>query len=199
MKATRWLLLVLLVMFGSCGYKFLSGLRTDVYYGRVVDEQDGVPLVGASVTVIWYKTPPIQMDRTQSFLSAQEIVTGPDGSFSLEVSPGLDWDPLTVRIGEPQIVIYSVGYEPNSPEWMVRWGFNTFDSLVVALKSGTTIKLRKLKNTKADVQRYTSFASLNIANIPLEKIPKLTQAINTQSKLAGIESYSEPAQKGKLP
>src|SRR5437867_1950966 len=96
MKRRDWVLLAFIVLFSFCTYRFLTGLLTDVYHGRVVEEEGGTPLAGAAVTVVWYRTPAIQMEGSLYFLSAQETTTDADGRFSLQVSPGLDWDPTTV-------------------------------------------------------------------------------------------------------
>jgi hypothetical protein len=44
MKITQWLFLLVLVFVVSGDYSFLSGLQSDVYHGRIVDEQTSQPL-----------------------------------------------------------------------------------------------------------------------------------------------------------
>src|SRR5262245_61401337 len=77
----------------------------DLYHGQVVDEETGQPLSGAVVTVIWYTTPVVSMERTRSFLSAQEALTDSDGKFSLLASPAIDWNPFTYVRKPPEVVI----------------------------------------------------------------------------------------------
>ena len=41
MKTRHWIALALLGLFGACTYRFVDGLRTDVYRGQVVDAEEG--------------------------------------------------------------------------------------------------------------------------------------------------------------
>ena len=102
MQALYSVFLLLLTSLVSTGcVRSLSA--ADLYHGQVVDGATGEPLVGAVVTVIWHKTPAVHMERTRQFQSAQETVTDAQGKFELLVSPGIDWNPLTVIIKEPTI------------------------------------------------------------------------------------------------
>jgi len=114
---------------------------------------------------------------------AQETATKADGTFSLRVSSGLDWDPTTVRVDPPEISIFKPGYEPNTPAWLVRGGFNTYRPLVPALVAGITLKLRKLKS-KEEIEMFTSYGPVGV---PSNAIPKFIAVVNEQRKLAGFE------------
>jgi hypothetical protein len=100
-------------------------LGEDTYHGRVVDEATDQPLVGAAVTVIWFRSPILGLESTRDFHSAQETATDSEGKFSLSVSPGIDWNPFTYIRKEPQIVVYQPGYEPTWAGWMVRNNYNS--------------------------------------------------------------------------
>lgn len=190
MKKTYWVMLIVLVYVVWCIYNFLSGLQTEVYHGRFIDENANQPLVGAVVTVVWYRAPIIQMGGSKYFLSAQETVTDADGQFSLEVSPGLDWDWSTARIKEPAIIFYYPGYEPNSPDWMIRQGYRRDrGNLRDALKSGYVVKLRKLR-TQEELRQYADTGYLPLIRVPSWAMPKLLAAINEQRKLLGLDTFN---------
>ena len=185
MKILRLVLSVVVIL---VGWNLLAvhALGSDVYHGRVVDEETCEPLEGASVTVIWYRVPVVYMDRVRSFQSAQETVTDADGKFSLEVSPGIDWNPFTTILKENDVVIYNPGYRPFAPGLTPKelWDLNNF---VAAFKKGVTIKLTKLK-TKEEFREFASVGSLLI-RAPFAEIPNLIRDINIQSKMAGLQPY----------
>ncbi len=191
MKITRFLVAVVLLW--ASWNVFVTVALGDVYHGKVVDEETGQPLEGASVTVIWYRTPVIQLERSLYFQSAQETVTDANGDFSLEVSPGIDWSPFTTIVKQHALIIYKPGYGPFAPNRMPK-EFWEYDDLVAAFKKGVTIRLMKLK-TK-EVRRYTSLASLNIGRVPSDQIRNLIRAINMQSKMIGVQPYPESSQDG---
>lgn len=157
----------------------------DLYHGQVIDQETGEPLVGAAVTVVWYKTVAVYIDRTRRFQSAQETVTDSQGKFSLSVSPGIDWNPFTVIIKEPEIVIYQPGYEPVYSTWLVRMGFKSHTEFGAALTKGMVVKLWKLK-TEQDMRKFLDGGYLALGEIPPGAIPNLIAAFNAQRKLLGM-------------
>jgi hypothetical protein len=196
MKLRHYIALGLLALFGGCSYRFLGGLRSDVYQGQVVDAERGTPISQATVTVVWYRAGIGIETHALSLLTAQETVTDATGRFSLRVSPGLDWNPLTTRVDDPSIVIYKPGYQPLGDGTIIRYGFKDTESLVASLKAGTTIGLRTLEAAKKRTTEYVSPGSvLPGSSIPPERIPHLMRAINLQSKMAGTQPYPEPGQK----
>jgi hypothetical protein len=158
----------------------------DIYHGTVVDEETGKPLEGVSVTVIWYRTPILQLERSLYFQSAQETVTDAEGKFSLEVAPGTDWSPFTKVVKEHDIIIFKPEFAPFNKGHMPKefWAYNT---LVDAFKKGVTIKLTKLK-TNDQISRYTTLSSLGVGRVIEEEIPRLVFNLNQQRKLAGFKS-----------
>ena len=199
MKQRHWILCGILLLLGGCLYEFLTGLRTNLYHGRVVDEETGFPLAGTVVTVIWSRSSYLGYEAgPDEFLNAQEAVTDSNGNFTLLASSGLNWEPYTARSGEPWIVMYQPGYEPLMQDNFERHGFETTDALVVALKSGATVKLRKLG--KNEIGKYVNLEVVHPLSTPLEHIPNLIGVINAQRKVAGFRPYViETPQKGKLP
>lgn len=154
----------------------------DLYHGRVVDADTGEPLVGAVLTVVWFRSPILGFEQTRDFLSAQETVTDSEGKFSLHVSPGIDWNPFTYVRKEPKIVIYQPGYEPTWAVWLARNKFKTTTDFAEALKKGVTVKLQELRTKN----QLAEFADLGVFGLPpdvrIQQVPKLIHAINVQRK-----------------
>jgi hypothetical protein len=147
--------------------------------------------------VVWYTTPIISMERTRSFLSAQEAVTDSEGKFALLASPAFDWNPFTSVRKPPEVVIYKPGYAPltpSSPAWKQVIEFGSTDE---ALKSGPVIRLPRLK-AKDELRHFVSLGSL-VGQVPYDKVPQLVRAVNIQRKMAGIRPYPETTDKGKTP
>lgn len=195
MKKPRWLLLILVLSWAG-GYFVNPTHGSDLYQGRVVDEETGQPLVGAVLTVVWFRSPIVALEGGRDFQSAQETVTDNDGKFALIVSPGIDWNPFTYVRKAPEILFYHPGYEPTWAGWMTRNKFDTTLGFAEALKKGLTIKLLKLK-TKEELIKFTRITSLTHVTVRYEHIPRLIQAVNVQKKLVGLKPY--PAQGGKDP
>jgi hypothetical protein len=141
-------------------------------------------LVGAVICVVWYRSPIIQFEGSLYFQNAQETVTDSQGKFSLLVSPGTDWSPVTYIIKEPTIIIYQPGYEPVWAGWMVRMGFKSSGDFAAALKKGTVVKLSKLK-TEQEKRKFLDGSYLDLIEIPPGALPKLIAAINAHRKAMG--------------
>ena len=193
----RPFLFVLATMLCGGGWFLQPTHAADLYHGRVVDEETGEPLSGAVLTVIWYTTPIVSMERTRSFLSAQEALTDGDGKFSLLASPEIDWNPFTTVRKPPQVVIYKPGYAPLAPASPAWKQVANFGSIAEALKTGPVIKLPKLK-TQEELRTFSSFYSF-AAGVPYEKSPNLVRVVNIQRKMAGLPPYPETTEKGSVP
>lgn len=187
----NWNLCVILIAtLCICSADLSIAAASDIYQGRIVDEQTGAPLGGTVITVVWFRSPLVYMDRRREFQSAQEAIADTNGNFSLLVAPGIDWNPFTYVLDRPDIVIFHPGYEPTWAGWIVRMGF-TEETFPEALKLGLTIKLRKL-TTKEELRRYSSVGSLLSPVVPHHAVINLLRAINIQSIMAGLQPYPEP-------
>jgi hypothetical protein len=176
--------------FGVCAFlSFLTSLTfaADIYHGKVIDEETGEPLAGASVTVIWYKTPIVQFEGSLYFQSAQETLTDAEGKFSLEAAPGVDWNPFTTIVKKPRLVIYQPRYWPFHPGRMPKEYWDDA-YLAEAFKNGVTIKMARVK-TEAEMRDIASLSAIGASNVPYDQIPNLLQNVNSQIKFAGIKSY----------
>jgi hypothetical protein len=196
MKSYSFVVLLIVILCGG-GYFPPPVHASDLYHGTVVDEETGQPLSGAVVAVVWYTTPVVSMERTRSFLSAQEAVTDGEGKFALLASPAIDWNPFTYVRKPPDVAIYMPGYAPlapSSPAWKQVAKFGTTDE---ALKTGPVIKLPRLK-TKEEARHFTGLGLLG-GEAPYDRIPNLLRVVNIQRKMLGLQPYPEPTQKGKSP
>jgi hypothetical protein len=167
-------------------------IRSATYHGKVVDEETGDPLAGAVVTVIWYNSPIIQMDKTRSFQNVQETVTGNDGSFSLWTWPGISFNPFTHVLTPPDAIIYKSGYAPLCVPTTYNRGYRSYEALAAAFKKGIVMKLPKLR-TKEEAMRFVDLSFLSVIDVPDHRIPRLIRQVNSHRKSVGITSlYPEP-------
>lgn len=156
--------------------------RAETYYGQVVDAEAGAPLEGAVVTVIWYRVPIVSMEGTRRFQSAQETLTDADGKFSLEASPGIDWNPFTHVRKEPDVVIFRPGYAP------LTHGYVRKTNAVLppmALRHGAVVKLPKLETREEQLKMI--YDGLGVTIVPPASIPFLTKSINVQRDMLGLK------------
>jgi hypothetical protein len=189
MKPRRWLFFILITVWLT-GTDVSLVSAADLYHGRVVDEETGQPLVGAVVTVIWDKSPVVYLERTRTFLSAQEAITDSEGKFALLASPEIDWNPFTSVRKPPSVVIYKPEYAPltpGSPAWKQ---VASFGSTAEALKTGPVIKLPKLK-TKEQLMQFVDLGVVGVGQVPYVKITQLVRQVNVQRVLVGLQPYPE--------
>ena len=184
----QWWPIVIAVFLGWNLFVPLA-IRSATYQGKVVDEETGAPIAGAVVTVIWYRSPIIQMDQTRSFQTAKEAVTGTDGSFSIWTWPGIDLNPFTYVLTPPDTIIYKAGYAPLSRPTTYDRGYASYEGLADALKNGIVMKLPKLKTKEEEMK--LSLGYLSAIDVPYERIPKLVQHLNAYRKTIGMSPYPE--------
>lgn len=168
------------------------------YRGKVVDAETGQPLEGAVFVIVWSKKTAFSMNGSTSFHSAKETLTDAKGEFSVNGSPGIDWNPFTYVQSRPDVAIYMLGYGPfpvghlqgQSVSEIVK---SIEDTTKAMTGDGAVIKLPKLK-TQQEMRQYISPGSLGIsATFPHEEMPNLIRVINIHSKLAGVPGYNTPA------
>jgi hypothetical protein len=171
-----------------------SILATDtwaqIYRGKVVDAETGQPLEGAVFVIVWTKKPLVTMDGPEYFHSATEALTDSKGEFSVDGSPGVDWNPFTYVRNHPSIAIFVPGYGP-FPTGHVK-DMPTEEMEKAMTGAGSVIKLPKLK-TQEEMRRFASPGTLQISTgTPYEDIPNLVRLINIHRKLAGLSSQIGP-------
>jgi hypothetical protein len=168
----------------SCGSA--TDARAQIYRGKVVDAETGQPLEGAVFAVVWSKKPRVTMDGPEYFHSATEALTDAKGEFSVDGSPGVDWNPFTYIVNRPSVGIFMPGYAP-FPTGHVK-EIPREEMVKGMIGAGVVIKLPKLKNQQ-EMRRYTSPGTLEIlSDTPHEAMPNLMRAINIHRKLAGLSS-----------
>ena len=179
----RCLFLTLAVLFS---FESASDSWAQTYRGKVLDAETGQPLEGAVVVIAWSKKPRIRMNGPEYFHSAKEGLTDARGEFSVDGSPGIDWNPFTYVVDNPAIAIYMPGYGPYPVGHVKETPLDVIEKAMTG--AGAVIKLPKLK-TQQEMRQYTSPGTLRIlSDTPHEAIPNLMRVISIHRKLAGLTS-----------
>ncbi len=175
------LLVVMLFSFGSA-----SAAWAQIYRGQVVDAATGQPLEGAVFVIVWNKKPLITMDGPQYFHSAKEVLTDSKGEFSLDGSPGIDWNPFTYILDNPSIAIFMPGYGPFPTGHVKETPREEMEKAMTG--TGVVIKLPKLKSEQ-EMRKFSGPENLRIpTTTPYEELPNLIRLINIHRKLARFSS-----------
>jgi hypothetical protein len=145
------ILLSMVLLLSGCSVSAVSGAGA-VYHGQVIDAETNKPIEGAVFVVVWSKRPRVTMDGPEYFHNAKEVLTDIDGKFSVDASPGIDWDPFTV-VRERAIAIFKPGYAPYPMSHVKE---TTIDETNEAFRSveGVVIKLPRLRN-KRNLEEFT--------------------------------------------
>jgi hypothetical protein len=169
------------------------------YQGTVVDAETNAPLEGAVVVVIWYKKPLITMDGPLYFHNAKEVLTDANGTFSVDAAPGINWNPFTRVMKDPNIsridpdnpgiypviVIFKPGYGP-FPDAHVKPPSES-ETKRVMLKGGAVVALPKLK-TREELVRFADMCcGVYDEVVPTERIHNLLRLINDQRESLGLK------------
>ncbi len=206
MQPSRLLLCGLILGGGLHEFAPLS-YSADAYHGTVVDAETRAPLKGAVVVVVWHRKPIVTMDGPQYFHKAVEVLTDAEGKFSVAASPGIDWNPFTYVLRDPQIAIFKPEYGPFpvahvSPRFTMEFGRKHQLDLVELneeLIKGAVVELPRVK-TKEELQRFTSPGHILISTlVPHERIPNLMRLINIQRKSLGLQPYPGSFGEGRNP
>jgi hypothetical protein len=171
----------------------LSGQVTSAwgapYHGQVVDAETGRPIEGAVVMVEWHKKPRVAMGGIAYFHNARETLTDAEGKFSLDSSPGVDWNPLTA-VQEPRIAVFYPGYRPFSANEYPS-EYRGLYEIAEAFERGVLVKLIKMK-TEKELKYFTSQGTIGGIWAPFGTLPNLVRLINIQRKMAGIDELRYP-------
>jgi len=161
------------------------------YHGQVVDAETGKPIEGAVAMIEWHKKPRIAMGGINYFHNARETLTDVEGKFSLDSSPGIDWNPLTYIQTPPWIVVFYPGYRPFTPAYPEDIGIKGSLKNLDAFEGGVVVKLTKLTSEK-ELRSFTSKGGFGPVMAPYAIIPNLFGLINIQRKSLGIEELRLP-------
>jgi hypothetical protein len=206
------LLLATLVL-GFGGYCVApSSYAAETYRGTVIDAETKAPLEGAVVVVIWYSKPLITMDGPQYFHKATEALTDAEGKFTVDGSPGMNWNPFRRVLKDPKIypkiIIFNPSYGPFptanlssiSEENSYSEGVHKANALMGAfsegiVKDGAVVELTRLKTADA-LKRYkdsddVGFSVCHSASrfhcVPPDQISNFLRLINAHRQAIGLD------------
>jgi hypothetical protein len=158
----------------------------------VVDAETGKPIEGAVVVVEWHKKPRISISDINYYHNARETLTNAEGKFSLDSSPGIDWNPFTYVDHAPYIVTFYPGYRPFTaahPEDIDTT--SNLNKIAEAFERGVVVKLRKL-TSENELRRYTDTSGFGPIIAPYTVIPNFHRLINVQRKIVGMRELTFP-------
>ena len=144
--------------------------------------------------VEWHKKPRVAIGGISYFHNAREALTDAEGKFSLDSSPGIDWNPFTY-IQEPWIITFYTGYRPFYAAHPEDIGMaakaSSLKKIAEAFEQGVVVKLLRLKTNE-------ELRNISIGPIiaPWEYRPHLMRLLNTHYKLAGASEYRGPEDGG---
>lgn len=162
--------------------------NAEVYHGQVLDAETEQPIEGAVVTLIWFKSPYLALEPSRYFHSGKEVLTDSHGRFSVDASPGRNWNPLMYMLAHPWIVIFRPGYAPLTPTYAVALGLGA--DMYDKLKQGAVVRLPRLKD-KNDQIKFSDLGAVGIVNdVPRSAILNLIRAINVQRRQTGLRPFS---------
>jgi hypothetical protein len=99
---------VVLVLWG--GWLARQQWPRTIWVGSVVDGSTGLPISGATVSLVWGTKWLIQMDGGEDFLSAVETVTDENGHFAISSTPRVVLNPFRGIGRAPTALILKDGY-----------------------------------------------------------------------------------------
>ncbi len=142
------------------------------FRGQVVDVETGQPVAGAAVLMSWWRVIPNPAGGTEQFYDAREAVTDAQGRFEVPRRR-----PPVFRFGilPPKFTVFAPGYvhvgtvvTPPGGEFFV---------------APTVVQMRRLKTRKEREEHLAFFPPA----IPYEKMPKLVEAVNCESRSLGLK------------
>lgn len=161
------------------------------YHGQVVDAETSKPIEGAVVVVEWHKKPRLSISDINYYHNARETLTGADGKFLLDSSPGIDWNPFTY-IQEPWIIVFYPGYRPFTAAHPEDIGTKSdLNEIAEAFERGVVVKLAKLK-TEKEQRSVTNKSGAGSIRAPYAVLPNFLRLINIQRKMVGMEELRFP-------
>jgi hypothetical protein len=170
----------------------LRDARSEDYHGQVVDAETGKPIQGAVVLAEWHKKPRISMSDINYFHNARETVTDGEGKFSLDSSPGIDWNPLTYVDQAPYIVVFYPSYRPFTDAYPEDIGVKGgMKEIADAFERGVVVKLKELRSEK-ELRKFTSKGGFGPIMAPYAEISNLFRLFNIQRRMLGMEELTLP-------
>ena len=113
-------------------------------------------------------------------------MTDVGGKFSIDITPGVNWNLFTFMDEHPWIVIFKPGYGPLTPAY--HRGLANFHE---DLKQGAMVRLPRLK-TRKELIHFADLGALGIGgDFPRRHIRNLLRLVNEQRKHLYLEPFPE--------
>lgn len=156
------------------------------YHGQVVEAETGKPIEGAVVLVEWHKKSRLALGGMSYFHNARETLTDAEGNFSLDSSPGIDWNPLTYILA-PYIIVFYPGYRPFTAAHIADLGIKGgLVEISAAFEKGVVLRLRKQTSEK-EAKQFTDRTGFGPIWSPYETTPNFYRLINAQRSSVGFK------------
>lgn len=152
--------------------------------GQVVDRETKMPIEGAVVLMVWYKHYSL-MDQTRQYYDSEEMITGPDGRFT--IGSRWSWN-IFVFLDRPEIYIFKAGYG----KWQIqdygkyvreKYGSDTEQNAARLTGDGAVLELPRSKTREERLRMLRNHPLL----VPGVRWPKYLDAINRESIDLGLE------------
>lgn len=158
---------------------------------QVLDAETGQPLEGVVVLAYWLKMTRGPGGASPSFYDAEEVVTGPDGRFTIPSRSTLTLNPFTYIDG-PEFTIFKPGYG----RWGIRgwkgerpkeWQDLTVGEILT--REGIVIELPPLKTREERLKFYHSLDWSGL--VPPERTQRLREAEDAERAYLGFRKMHE--------
>ncbi|HEY1267427.1 MAG TPA: hypothetical protein VGH16_09240 [Candidatus Binatia bacterium] len=181
----------LIIAAGLFVLAFWSVVAHAAWNAHVIDKETGQPLEGVVVLAVWRKCGFIVMDGCAAYYDSKELVTGPDGRFTLN-PPGFSLQPKK----GPEFYIFKPGFGQWRFQGQDHWSkdevtnskqqkeaFNQFAS-----EKGVIIELTALKTRGARWEFYTSVRFPDVpSEVPAEKMKSYLKVVNDERKFLELD------------
>lgn len=170
-----------------------GGLRTGEAAGpwraQVVDAETGEPLKGMIVVAYWSKMTRGPGGASASFYDAEEVVTGPDGHFTIATRWTFTLNPFT-HVEGPEVKIFKPGYG----RWRIKdWekkpkAWEELTAGEVLEKEGIVIELPPLKTREERLEFLSTPSRSPSARVPPERTKRFDEAVREERAYLGLRN-----------
>jgi hypothetical protein len=147
------------------------------FAGRIVDAETGQPIPGAAVLVVWREAAGFALLETR-FYEAKETTTDATGRWEI---PRMETSRMRVTVKPPAVYSFVPGYLVHTRIVTPTTGRPYLDETVTTMK--------RLNTRRELIAKSRSRPS----DIPLDKMPVFTEAINRERQMLGFDLLPIPS------